>query len=109
MSKSSPGHQTITKPVQQLDLIRHGDKLGGPNFRSSQGKDQFERKKERKKEMKVERKKKNQKRNTHLFFSSINSVHVSRNYGNKLMNFFGSIFVLHVDAQYALNTRAARV
>ena len=70
-----------------LDLIRHGDKLGDPNFRSSQGKDQFERKKERKKESKKEMKveKKNQKRNTHLFFSSINSVHVSRNYGNKLM------------------------
>ena len=34
--------------------------------------------------MKVEEKK-NLKRNTHLFFSSINSVHVSRNYGNKLM------------------------
>ena len=53
----------------KLDLIRHGDKLGDPNFRSSQGKDQFKRKKERKKERK----------------NSINSVHVSRNYGNKLM------------------------
>ena len=56
--------------------------------------------------MKVE--KKNQKRNTHLFFSSKNSVHVSRNYGNKLMKKM-RICVLHVDAQYALNTRAARV
>ena len=32
--------------IIQLDLIRHGDKLGDPNFRSSQG--QFERKKVRK-------------------------------------------------------------
>ena len=39
-----------------LDLIRHGDKLGDPNFRSSQGKDQFKRKKERKKERKKVRK-----------------------------------------------------
>ena len=48
--------------------------------------------------MKVE--KQNQKRN---------SVHVSCNYGNKLMRKKLSIFVLYVDAQYALNTRAARV
>ena len=66
-----------TQIQSKLDLIRHGDKLGDPNFRSSQGQDKYERKKERKKNQ-------NQKRNTHLIFS-INSVDVSGSYGNKLM------------------------
>ena len=73
-------------------------------FRSSQGKDKKklkkerkkkERKKDRKKERKKERKKgrkkekknQNQKRNMHLIFS-INSVDVSGNNGNKLMEKF---------------------
>ena len=43
------------KNKNKLDLIRHWDKLGDPNFRLSQGKDKFETKKGRKKEMKVER------------------------------------------------------
>ena len=64
------------KLTEKLDLIRHGDKLGDPNFRSSQGQDKFERKKERKKEKK--------QCNTHLIYS-INSVDVSGSYGNKLM------------------------
>ena len=51
----------------------------------------------------------NQKCNTHLIFS-INSVDVSGSYGNKLIKEKKiEHFVLFVDAQYALNTRAARV
>ena len=29
------------KSINKLDSIRHGDKLGDPKFRSSQGKDKF--------------------------------------------------------------------
>ena len=46
------------KIKNKLDLIRYCDELGDPNFRSSQGNDEFkQRKKERMKERKKGRKK----------------------------------------------------
>ena len=41
MNEKSCEQNLVERKINKLDLIRHGDKLGDPKFRSSQGKDKF--------------------------------------------------------------------